>query len=70
MRCVLAESDIFRGVMKMVKRLRTPTKSDVDNADRWLAAAQQELKSNEFFRVKLLCRQVIRALRRKEHESR
>ena len=70
MRCVLVESDILRGVMKMVKRLRTPTKSDVDNADRWLAVAQQELKSNEFFRVKLLCRQVIRALRRKEHESR
>ena len=53
----------------MGTKLRTPTKADTDNAERWLTEAQRNLKSNEFHRVKLLCKQVIRALRRKETES-
>ena len=51
------------------KKLRTPTKSDIANAEKWLIDAQRNLKINEYYRVKLLCRQVIRALRRKEKEG-
>ena len=53
----------------MVKKLRTPTKTDMEKAERWLAEAQRNLKINEYHRVKLLCKQVIRALRRKDGES-
>lgn len=49
-------------------KLRKPSNLDMENADRWLSIAQQELKSNEYYRVKLLCKQVIHALRRKEYE--
>ena len=53
----------------MVTKLRTPTKTDMDNAERWLADAQRNLTIKEYHRVKLLCKQVIRALRRNEAES-
>ena len=53
----------------MGSKLRTPTKTDMDNAERWLTEAQRNLRVNEYYRVKLLCKQVIRALRRKETES-
>lgn len=53
----------------MGTKLRTPTKTDMDNVERWLAEAQYNLRMNEYHRVKLLCKQVIRALRRKETES-
>lgn len=53
----------------MGSKLRTPTKADMDNAERWLAEAQRNLRINEYHRVKLLCKQVIRALRRKDGES-
>lgn len=51
------------------KNLRTPKKKDIENAERWLREAQRNLEMNEYYRVKLLCRQVIRALRRREGES-
>ena len=50
--------------------MRTPTQKDKNNADKWLFLALQELESNEYHKVKLLCRQVIRALRRKDSEKR
>jgi hypothetical protein len=53
----------------MATKLRTPTKYDMNNAEHWLAEAQRNLKLNEYHRVKLLCKQVIRALRRKDNES-
>lgn len=53
----------------MGDKLRTPTKRDMKNAERWLSEAQRNLKINEYYRVKLLCKQVIRALRRKDGES-
>ena len=53
----------------MIEKLRTPTKTDKDDAERWLDEAKRNLRMNEYYRVKLLCRQVIRALKRKETES-
>ena len=50
-------------------KLRKPSKSDMENAEKWLIDAHINLKKNEYHRVKLLCRQVIRALRRKENED-
>lgn len=50
------------------KKIRTPSKVDIKNADRWLNAALYNLHINEYYRVKLLCKQVIHALRRKESE--
>ena len=52
-----------------MSKLRTPTKADMEKAERWLAEAQYNLKRNEYHRVKLLCKQVIRALRRKDTET-
>ena len=52
-----------------MSKLRTPTKADMEKAEQWLAAAQYNLKRNEYHRVKLLCKQVIRALRRKDTET-
>jgi hypothetical protein len=54
---------------KGMSKLRTPTKADMENAERWLGDAQYNLKRNEYHRVKQLCRQIIRALRRKETET-
>ena len=53
----------------MATKLRTPTKKDMDNAERWLNEAKYNLTIKEYHRVKLLCKQVIRALRRKETEG-
>ena len=50
-------------------KLRTPTNADKKNAERWLTEAQRDLQMNEYHRVKPLCKQVIRALRRKETEG-
>ena len=49
-------------------KLRTPTNQDVENASRWLREANRNLQDREYFRVKRLCNQVIRALRRKDGE--
>jgi hypothetical protein len=51
------------------KKLRTPPKVDMDKAERWLADAQYNLERNEYHRVKMKCKQVIRILRRKETEG-
>lgn len=48
--------------------MRTPSKTDKLNAGIWLIRAQRELEKNEYHRVKLLCKQIIRVLRRKEYE--
>ena len=53
----------------MREKLITPNKKDMANAERWLAAAQYYLRRKEYYRVKRYCKQVIRALRRKESES-
>jgi hypothetical protein len=50
-------------------KLREITKADVSRAERWLNEAPRELKRNEYHKVKMLCKQVIRVLRRKETES-
>lgn len=50
-------------------KLREITKADVSRAERWLSEAPRELKRNEYHKVKMLCKQVIRVLRRKETES-
>lgn len=55
--------------MSAAGKLRTPTKADMENADRWLNEAKYNLTIKEYHRVKLLCKQVIRALRRKETEG-
>ncbi len=55
--------------MSAASKLRTPTKTDMQNSERWLNEAMHNLSMNEYHRVKLLCRQVIRALRRKETEG-
>ncbi len=55
--------------MSAAGKLRTPTKADMENAERWLNDARYNLTKNEYHRVKLLCKQVIRALRRKETEG-
>lgn len=55
--------------MSAAGKLRTPTKADMENAERWLNEALYNLSKNEYHRVKLLCKQVIRALRRKENEG-
>jgi hypothetical protein len=55
--------------MSAAGKLRTPTKADMENAERWLNAAKYNLSIKEYHRVKLLCKQVIRALRRKETEG-
>lgn len=52
-----------------MNKMRTPTETDMANAERWLNEAQRELGRYEYHRVKLLCKQVIRALRRKEIEK-
>ena len=49
-------------------KLRTPSASDMENSERWLNEAIVNLKIKEYHRVKLLCWQVVRALRRKDHE--
>jgi hypothetical protein len=54
--------------MNMAK-MRTPSEADKKNAERWLSEAQHNLKRNEYHRIKQLCKQVIRALRRKETEA-
>jgi hypothetical protein len=54
--------------MSMAK-MRTPSEADKKNAERWLLEAQHNLKRNEYHRIKQLCKQVIRALRRKETEA-
>jgi hypothetical protein len=59
---------INQGVMSMAK-MRTPSEADKKNAERWLLEAQHNLKRNEYHRIKQLCKQVIRALRRKETEA-
>ena len=43
---------------------KRPTKKQIEDSLRWLSMAQSELLHNEFFRVRLLCKQVIRALDR------
>jgi hypothetical protein len=48
--------------------MRKPTEKDKQNAKEWLEAAQRLLEVNEYHAIKRYCRQVIRALRRKEHE--
>jgi len=63
-RCKNGEKD-----MSAAGKLRTPTKADMENAERWLNEALYNLSKNEYHRVKLLCKQVIRALRRKENEG-
>ena len=55
--------------MSAAGKLRTPTKVDMENAERWLVEARHNLSKNEYHRVKLLCKQVIRALRRKDSEG-
>ena len=55
--------------MNVASKMRTPTKSDMENADKWLKEAQYNLSKKEYHRVKRLCNQVIRALRRKETET-
>lgn len=53
-----------------MNKLRTPTKADKENAERWLLRATDSLTYNEYYHVKQLCKQVIHALRRKEKEGR
>jgi predicted glutamine amidotransferase len=56
-------------VLAKKSKLRTPTKTDMENAECWLSEAQYYLTINEYYRVKQLCKQVIRSLRRKDDES-
>lgn len=53
----------------MTQKLRVPSVRDKENAMTWLENAKYELSRNEFYRVKQLCSQVIRALRRKDYEK-
>ena len=53
----------------MKAKLREPSEADLANAAKWLTAAQHNLSKREFHRVKQLCAQVTRVLRRKESES-
>jgi len=53
----------------MGSKLRAPSEADMKNAEKWLEQAMRDLKINEFHRVKRLCKQTIRALRRKENEN-
>jgi len=48
--------------------MKTPSESDRLKAAKWLLAAQRELRMNEYHKVKLLCGQVRRILRRKNDE--
>jgi len=48
---------------------RPPTKSDIDNADRWLNEAKYNLTINEYHRVKRFCKQVIRALSKNQSDG-
>ena len=48
----------------MKKNMRTPTDSDMNNAEKWLVEAMYNLKHKEYFATKKFCKQVIRALRR------
>ena len=50
------------------QKLRTPSDCDKIKADEWLVEARRYLRKNEYHRVKKLCKQVIRILRRKETE--
>lgn len=50
------------------EKLRKPTEKDKQNAKEWLEAAQRLLEVNEYHAITRYCRQVIRALRRKEYE--
>ena len=53
-----------------MNKLRTPTKADKENAERWLRRATDNLAYNVYYLVKQLCKQVIHALRRKDKEGR
>lgn len=65
-RRIQAEAVTYRTNMA---KLRTPTPADMENAERWLFEAQRNLRISEYYRVKQLCKQVIRALQRKETEK-
>jgi len=43
------------------KKLRTPTKVDMEKAERWLADAQYNLERNEYYRVKQKQAEIVRA---------
>ena len=52
----------------MKVKMRSPTESDKQKAREWLFMALHALDHNEYHRIKRVCRQVIRVLRRKETE--
>ena len=52
--------------MNSTHKRRTPTKNDKESAEGWLLDAQRLLQHNEYYRVKQLCNQVIRVLRRED----
>jgi hypothetical protein len=61
----MSDNDTGGGVRE---NLRKPTERDKQNAKEWLENAQQLLERNEYHAVKRYCRQVIKALWRKQHE--
>jgi hypothetical protein len=50
-------------------KLRKPTEQDKQKAKEWLENAQQLLERSEYHAVKRYCRQVIKVLWRKQHET-
>ena len=54
---------------KRLEKMRTLSEADKRQAEMWLLEAQRNLGHNEFYRVKKLCGQVIRRLRRKKTEG-
>ena len=48
--------------------MRQITLKDKERAGFWLDEAQRSLRWDEFYRVKQLCKQVIRVLERKEKD--
>ena len=51
------------------KKLKKPSAEAVARSFLWLDYAKHELGNNEYYEVKKLCGQVIRALKRKNNEK-